>query len=228
MCRTILGLWMFLICGKVWKNGPSQPPCQMGWAFRVMQTRAFLVKWLGTISGFWNSAISVKWTYLYCKWKTARHCQGSDAIYAGQSCKLRSWRERCWAFYFPFRHTMWALWAWKISDHEAPWSIGNFWKSLTYYCLQTEQSLCTVMHKAKQMTINDHKFGKHHIHMHGVTTPHKVCTLPENTVPSTSLRIHRLMATITSKFTLDHPHPLSLSFLVRNCLYGLPDQSPNV
>lgn len=227
MCRTILGLWMFLICGTVWKNGPSQPPCQMGWAFRVMQTRAFLVEWLGRISEILRFP---------CKWKTARHCQGlKDVKYAGQNC-AEVMAGEVLGFLFPLQAhdvstvSMKDIWS---------WSTMKYWKRLEIAAVllpckrsNMEQSLCTVMHietrqnKAKQMNIN--LVNTTYTCTTGVTTRHKVCTLPENTVPSTSLRFHRLMATITSKFTLDHPLPLSLSFLMRNCLYGLPDQSPNV
>lgn len=116
-----------------------------------------------------------------------------------------------------------------MKHHEVLETFGNRCRTTA---LQTEQYGAIIMHsyahrnKAKQMNIN--LVNTTYTCTTGVTTRHKVCTLPENTVPSTSLRFHRLMATITSKFTLDHPLPLSLSFLVRNCLYGLPDQSPNV
>lgn len=151
-----------------------------------MQTRAFLVEWLGRISEILRFP---------CKWKTARHCQGlKDAKYAGQNC-AEVMAGEVLGFLFPLQAhdvstvSMKDIWS---------WSTMKYWKRLEIAAVllpckrsNMEQSLCTVMHietrqnKAKQMNIN--LVNTTYTCTTGVTTRHKVCTLPENTVPSTSL-----------------------------------------
>lgn len=117
--------------------------CGCSWSveqFEKMDPLSLRVKWAGPLESckpvrfLWNGSEGF---LKFCDFRANGRLQDIARDWMpnmlGETV-LRSWRERCWAFYFPFRHMMWALWAWKPSDHEAPWSIGNVWKSLPYYC----------------------------------------------------------------------------------------------